>query len=129
MQTYLIYYHLEGDIPIGFLYRSFILKSFCVHPNGDFLTIGLLSGIQVNWVDIINTAKVNANMFHLRNWNKNVSTSKWQETLNRLITLIEDKKLRLMMVDSQYDLSNIKEAIDAVESSKITKGKVFLTSY
>lgn len=68
-------------------------------------------------------------MFHLRNWNKNVSTSKWQETLNRLITLIEDKKLRLMMVDSQYDLSNIKEAIDAVESSKITKGKVFLTSY
>lgn len=23
--------------------------AFCVHPNGNFLTIGLLSGIQVNW--------------------------------------------------------------------------------
>ena len=47
--------------------------AFCVHPNGNFITIGLLSGIQVNWADIVNKAKVNANIFHLRNWNKNVS--------------------------------------------------------
>ncbi|MFJ5761200.1 zinc-dependent alcohol dehydrogenase family protein [Neobacillus sp. NPDC093182] len=103
--------------------------AFCVHPNGDFLTIGLLSGVQVNWADIIDTAKVNANMFHLRNWNKNVSAIKWQETFSGLIRLIDEKKLRLMMVNSQYDLSNVKIAIDAVESHKITKGKVFLTSY
>lgn len=103
--------------------------AFCVHPNGNFLTIGLLSGVQVNWKDIINKAKVNANMFHLRNWNKNVSADKWQETFNSLTRLINDKKLGLMMVDSQYDLSNVRKAIDVVESSKITKGKVFLTSY
>lgn len=103
--------------------------AFCVHPNGNFLTIGLLSGVQVNWADIINKARVNANMFHLRNWNKNVSADKWQETFNSLIRLINDKKLGLMMVDSQYDLSNVKKAVDVVESSKITKGKVFLTSY
>ena len=103
--------------------------AFCVHPNGDFLTIGLLSGVQVNWADIIDTAKVNANMFHLRNWNKNVSAIKWQETFSRLIRLIDEKKLRLMKVNSQYDLSNVKIAIDAVESPKINKGKVFLTSY
>lgn len=102
--------------------------AFCLHPNGNFLTIGLLSGIQVNWADIINRAKVNANMFHLRNWNSNVSADKWQETFNRMIRLINDKKLRLMMVDSQYDLLNIKKAIDVVESVKKTKGKVFLTS-
>ncbi|MFJ8245444.1 zinc-dependent alcohol dehydrogenase family protein [Peribacillus asahii] len=103
--------------------------AFCVHPNGNFLTIGLLSGVQVNWAEIISKAKVHANMFHLRNWNKNVSADKWQETFNRLINLINDKKLRLMMVDSKYDLSNIKKAIDVAESSKETKGKVFLTSY
>ncbi|MDQ0857837.1 zinc-dependent alcohol dehydrogenase family protein [Bacillus sp. V2I10] len=103
--------------------------AFCVHPNGNFLTIGLLSGIQVNWADIVNTAKVNANMFHLRNWNKNVSVNKWQETFSRLIRLIDEQKLSLMMADSKYDLSNIKTAIDVVESSKETKGKVFLTSY
>ncbi|MBS4212764.1 zinc-dependent alcohol dehydrogenase family protein [Neobacillus rhizophilus] len=101
----------------------------CVQPNGNFLTIGLLSGIQVNWAEIIKKAKVNANMFHLRNWNKNVSADKWQETFNHIINLISDTKLRLMTVDSQYDLLNIKRAIVAVESSKMTKGKVFLTSY
>ncbi|KAB2334422.1 zinc-dependent alcohol dehydrogenase family protein [Cytobacillus depressus] len=103
--------------------------AFCVHPNGNFLTIGLLSGLQVNWAEIIKKAKVNANMFHLRNWNKNVSADKWQETFNHLINLISDKKLRLMTVDSQYDLLNVKRAIEVVESSKLTKGKVFLTSY
>lgn len=103
--------------------------AFCVHPNGNFLTIGLLSGIQVNWADIVNKAKVNANIFHLRNWNKNVLVNKWQETFNHLIRLIDDQKLRLMMVDSKYDLSDVKKAIGVVESSKMIKGKVFLTSY
>ncbi|MFB3167604.1 zinc-dependent alcohol dehydrogenase family protein [Neobacillus sp. 179-C4.2 HS] len=103
--------------------------AFSVRPNGHFLTIGLLSGVQVNWADIVNQAKVNANMFHLRNWNKNVSSKKWQETFNHLIRLIDNKELRLTMVDSKYDLSDFKKAIDAVEFSNKTKGKVFLTSY
>ncbi|WP_242144755.1 MULTISPECIES: zinc-dependent alcohol dehydrogenase family protein [unclassified Bacillus cereus group] len=102
--------------------------AFCLHPNGNFLTIGLLSGIQVNWVDIINKARVNANMFHLRNWNKNVSVHKWQETFHRLIHLVEGKKLRFMTVDSTYDLTDVIKAVDTVESLKKTKGKVFLTS-
>src|SRR5699024_138644 len=85
--------------------------AYCVHPNGKFLTIGLLSGIQVNWADIINKAKVNANMFHLRNWNKNVSIDKWQDTFNNLITLINDNQLRLMKMDSHYDLCKVKEAV------------------
>ncbi|GIO06282.1 alcohol dehydrogenase [Brevibacillus reuszeri] len=102
--------------------------AFCVHPNGNFLTIGLLSGIQVNWTEIKNKAKVNANMFHLRNWNEKVSTDKWQETFSHLTTLLSDKRLSLMMVDSIYDLSDVDKAIHVVESAKKTKGKVFLTS-
>jgi NADPH:quinone reductase-like Zn-dependent oxidoreductase len=102
--------------------------AFCVHPDGNFLTIGLLSGIQVNWADIVNKANVHASMFHLRNWNSNVSANHWQETFTRLIRLIDDKRLRLMMADSTYDLMDIKEAVSVVESSKGTKGKVFLTS-
>lgn len=103
--------------------------AFCVHPNGNFLTIGLLSGIQVNWADIVNNAKVNANIFHLRNWNKIVTVDKWQETFRSLIRLIDEQKLSLMRVDSKYDLLNIQAAIDDVESSKENKGKVLLTSY
>ncbi|WP_096439138.1 zinc-dependent alcohol dehydrogenase family protein [Alteribacter populi] len=101
--------------------------AFGVRPNGKFLTIGLLSGVQVNWAEIINKAKVNANMFHLRNWNKNVSIDKWQKTFNHLITLINDKQLRLMEIDSKFDLLNVREAVNVVEIKK-TKGKVFLTS-
>lgn len=100
--------------------------AFCVRPNGKFLTIGLLSGVQVNWQKIVNEAKVKANMFHLRNWNKHVSTEKWQQTFDLLIKLLNDRKIRLAKVHSQHDISNIKEAIDAMESRK---GKVFLTSY
>jgi len=103
--------------------------AFSVLQNGNFLTIGLLSGVQVNWAAIVNQAKLNANMFHLRHWNKSVSASKWQETFQHLIRLIDDGKLRFMMVDSHYDLMNVKEAIDAVESTKKKNGKIFLTSY
>lgn len=56
--------------------------AFCVRPNGNFITIGRLSGIQVNCADIVNKAKVNANIFHLRNWNRSVSTNKWQAANN-----------------------------------------------
>ncbi|PDY44350.1 zinc-dependent alcohol dehydrogenase family protein [Bacillus pseudomycoides] len=103
--------------------------AFCLYPNGNFLTIGLLSGIQVNWAEIVNKAKVNANMFHLRNWNTNVTIEKWQETFYRLISLIDDKKLSLMKVDSTYELADVKKAIDVVESAKKSRGKVLLTSY
>lgn len=103
--------------------------AFCVRPNGNFLTIGLLSGVQVNWGDIVHKAKLNANMFHLRHWNNKVTTDRWQETFNNVIRLVADKKLRLKMVDSQYDLSNVKKAVEVVESSNSAKGKVFLTSY
>jgi len=103
--------------------------AFCLHPNGNFLTIGLLSGMQVNWAEIVNKAKVNANMFHLRNWNASVTIEKWQETFYHLIRLIDDKKLSLMKVDSTYELADVKKAIAAVESAKKSRGKVLLTSY
>lgn len=102
--------------------------AFSVRPNGNFITIGLLSGIQVNWVDIIKKAKVKANLFHLRNWNEKVSVHKWQETFHPLIKLVAEEKLTLMKVDSKYDLSDVKKAIDVVETSRKKKGKVFLTS-
>src|SRR5699024_9484779 len=95
--------------------------------NGNFLTIGLLSGEQVNWKEITNKAKVKANLFHLRNWNKTVSISKWQETFQHLIMLIVEKKLQLMRVGTTYDLMDIKKAVDVVESSKGNKGKIFIT--
>lgn len=100
--------------------------AFSVHPTGTFLTIGLLSGIQVDWAQIINKAKVNAKIFHLRHWNNRVSISTWQETFNHLIALITNKKLKLQNADAQFDLIKVKEAVNFVESYRNRKGKVFL---
>ncbi|WP_062107500.1 zinc-dependent alcohol dehydrogenase family protein [Bacillus niameyensis] len=103
--------------------------AYCVQPGGVFLSVGLLSGVQVNWAEIAEEAKVKANIFHLRNWNNQVSVDKWQETFRRVTTLIDKKKLKLMETSSKYDLCNVREAIHAVETSKKSKGKVFFTSY
>ncbi len=103
--------------------------AFSLRPNGHFLTIGLLSGVQVNWAEIVTKAKVHANIFHLRHWNKEVSPYKWQETFRHLIRLVENKQLRFMTVHSTYDLADVKAAVDVVQSAEKTKGKVFLTSY
>lgn len=102
--------------------------AFCVHSEGTFLTLGLLSGIQVDWARIMNEAKVNAKLFHLRNWNKKISIDVWQETFNHLITLLQDKKLRLMRPEYCYSLTEIREAIQIGETSKVNQGKVILTN-
>ena len=64
-------------------------------------------------------------MFHLRHWNKQVSIERWQSTFHHLINLVNSGKLKMMAVDSHYDLLDIKDAITAIESSKNTKGKIF----
>src|SRR5699024_5271991 len=102
--------------------------AFAVRPNGHFLTIGLLSGIQVNWELITNQAKVHANIFHLRHWNQAVSVEKWQSAFKQIISLIEYNDLQLMERNASFPLENINDAIDALEASKKGKGKIFLTS-
>ncbi|WP_156289801.1 zinc-dependent alcohol dehydrogenase family protein [Oceanobacillus salinisoli] len=102
--------------------------AFCVRPNGNFLTIGLLSGIPVDWKVVSLRTKVNVHLFHLRHWNQKVSVNKWHETFQCLMELINEKKLTLMGKDSQYDLSDVHKAVITAESFKTNKGKVFLKS-
>jgi len=97
--------------------------AYCVSPNGIFLTIGLLSGIPVNWAEIMNNNKINTNMFHLRHWNQKVSTRKWHETFYQLIQFVHEKQLTLTKPQVQYHLSDVKKAL----TTKI-KGKILLTS-
>ncbi|AYE53545.1 zinc-dependent alcohol dehydrogenase family protein (plasmid) [Priestia megaterium NCT-2] len=97
--------------------------AYCVSPNGIFLTIGLLSGIPVDWAEIMNNNKINTNMFHLRHWNQKVSTRKWHETFYQLIQFVNEKQLTLTKPQVQYHLSDVKKALH----TKI-KGKILLTS-
>ncbi|GLC89090.1 zinc-dependent alcohol dehydrogenase family protein [Lysinibacillus piscis] len=103
--------------------------AFSVRPSGQFLTIGLLSGIQVDWEAIANKAQVKANLFHLRHWNSKVSTTHWQATFQQLIAVLQTNQLTLMPPAHQYKLTEIKEAVQMVETMRSGKGKVFLTSF
>ncbi|MFA1821020.1 zinc-binding dehydrogenase [Virgibacillus oceani] len=102
--------------------------AFCVQPYGDFLTIGLLSGLPIDWHTISVKTNVNVRLFHLRHWNRQVSTHTWQETFRCLIKLTDEGKLTLMEENSQYDLLEVNEAVSIAESAKKNIGKVFLTS-
>ena len=97
--------------------------AYCVSPNGTFLTIGLLSGIPVNWTEIMNNTKVHTNIFHLRHWNQQVSVRKWHETFHQIIQFIHDKQLTLTRPQIQYHLADVKKALGTRH-----RGKIFLTS-
>lgn len=101
--------------------------AFCVRESGNFLTIGLLSGIPVQWKKVSLHTKVNVKLFHLRHWNAQVSIQTWQETFQKLIRLIEDNRLMLGLPDSYYNLLEIKKAVQAAEASNRNGRKVFLT--
>lgn len=100
----------------------------CVQPNGKFLSIGLLSGQQLNWADLINKGKLDATIFHLRNWNHAVSLSKWHDVFHHLFALVDHNKLRVMDVQAKFELTEFISAIDAVEAAEGVKGKVLLMS-
>jgi len=93
-----------------------------------FLTIGLLSGIQVNWSKISNETEVAVKMFHLRYWNREATKRTWHQTFRRLITLLKDGDLKLMALESHYSLSEIRTDVQVAESSKGNEGKVILTN-
>lgn len=100
--------------------------AYCLQPNGNYLAIGLLSGIPVNWTEISKKAQVNLKLFHLRHWNSRIPIQTWQETFSRLITLIEEKKLMFRKPESYFSLMDIKEAVRVAESPRRNKGKIFL---
>jgi NADPH:quinone reductase-like Zn-dependent oxidoreductase len=99
----------------------------CVRSKGIIVTIGLLSGIPVDWKRVLQKKNVNVKMFHLRHWNQQASVQQWHETSNRLITLISQERLRLMTPDSYYDLSEVQDAVRVAETSRRNRGKIFLT--
>lgn len=100
--------------------------AFCVRPRGRFLSIGLLSGVAVDWGRIMTEANVHASLFHLRHWNKRASAERWQARFRQLIRLVREHRLQLMPVRATYGLDDVKQAVVAAESSGMPKGKVML---
>lgn len=100
--------------------------AFCVKPGGRFLSLGLLSGVAVDWRRIVEEANVRASLFHLRHWNNNVSAERWQATFNQLIRLVCERRLEVAPVRAVYELSDVRQAIVMEEAAGMPKGKVML---
>ncbi|WP_248924674.1 zinc-dependent alcohol dehydrogenase family protein [Paenibacillus hamazuiensis] len=98
----------------------------CVRPHGTLLTLGLLSGVPVDWAEIARRTKINVKLFHLRHWNELVSVPKWHDTFLRILALINGSKLVLGQPGPCFGLQDVREAVSAAESGRAGAGKVFL---
>ncbi|MFD3261511.1 zinc-dependent alcohol dehydrogenase family protein [Paenibacillus lentus] len=98
----------------------------CVRATGIFVTLGLLSGVPLDWAEIKRKTNARATMFHLRHWNETVSVQGWQDTFRELISLTQAKKLLLPPPRLRFELSKISEAVRAAESNEGNQGKCFL---
>ncbi|MGG4551889.1 zinc-dependent alcohol dehydrogenase family protein [Paenibacillus humicus] len=98
----------------------------CVRTDGMFVTVGLLSGVPLDWADIRRSTNASATMFHLRQWNQTVSAQVWQDTFRELISLIQAKKLALQPPGPRFELQKASAAVRAAEASERNLGKYFL---
>ncbi|WP_164515165.1 zinc-dependent alcohol dehydrogenase family protein [Paenibacillus lentus] len=98
----------------------------CVGGNGIFVTLGLLSGISLNWVEIKRRTNASATMFHLRHWNEAVSAQGWQDTFRELISLVQAGKLSLLPPRSRFELCQVDAAVREAEANEGKQGKCFL---
>ncbi len=100
--------------------------AFCVRPKGHFLTLGLLSGKQVDWARISRETQANVKLFHLRHWNQQVSVQVWHETFHQLISMIVNGSWRLMTPSASFRLQDVREAVQAAASAGGKSGKILL---
>ncbi|QDS33906.1 zinc-dependent alcohol dehydrogenase family protein [Brevibacillus brevis] len=93
--------------------------------GGIFLSLGLLSGVQVDWSIISKELGVLPQLFLLRHWNQRVSVSTWHETFEKVIDLVQNGKLLLAEPEEKFALHDVKEAVQFAENRQRT-GKIIL---
>ncbi|RAT94214.1 zinc-dependent alcohol dehydrogenase family protein [Brevibacillus sp. Leaf182] len=93
--------------------------------GGTFLSLGLLSGVQVDWSMISKELGVLPQLFLLRHWNQRVSVSTWHETFEKVIELVQNEKLFLAEPGAKFALHDVREAVQFAESPH-RKGKIVL---
>ncbi|TKI55292.1 zinc-dependent alcohol dehydrogenase family protein [Brevibacillus antibioticus] len=93
--------------------------------GGIFLSLGLLSGVQVDWSTISKELGVIPQLFLLRHWNQRVSVSTWHETFEKVIELVQNGKLLLAEPGEKFALHDVKDAVQFAENRPCT-GKIIL---
>ncbi|MFS0839713.1 zinc-dependent alcohol dehydrogenase family protein [Paenibacillus sp. 1P03SA] len=97
----------------------------CVRPGGTVFSLGLLSGVPVDWAQMSRLYRVDARPFWLRHWIRHVSAEKWRGTFGEIMELVRDERLRLAKIAARCGLDEVHAAVAAFESG--LPGKVLLT--
>ncbi|WP_327205366.1 zinc-dependent alcohol dehydrogenase family protein [Paenibacillus sp. RU4T] len=97
-----------------------------VRRGGLFVSIGLLSGLQVDWKRIAMELDVRSKLFHLRHWLQGISVEEWQHSFLQIFALLRQKQLVLGNIEARYPLAEIAKAVQAAERSG-RQGKLLLT--
>src|SRR5699024_3808279 len=98
--------------------------AMAVRRGGRFLTLGLLSGQQVDYKKIATSHDIHMTLFHLRHCNAKVSVDHWQNTFKQLFSMVMEKGLEIAEPDCFYSLSNYSAALDVLDSRQKNKGKI-----
>ncbi|WP_282935267.1 zinc-dependent alcohol dehydrogenase family protein [Paenibacillus sp. RC67] len=99
----------------------------CICIGGTVVSIGLLSGIPVNWTHVAKQTGVNPVMYWLRHWVERASVQEWHEPFLNIMELIQQGQLHLDSPGSRFDLSGVLEAVSAATAYG-KSGKTLLTS-
>lgn len=102
------------------------LLAKCLKQNGRYLSLGLLSGIQVDWEKINKEFGIPPDLFSLRRWNQLASTSRWHQKFTEIIDLILKENIKLAKINGKYKFKDFKHALHHTQIPG-NKGKVLLT--
>ncbi|SFQ41482.1 zinc-binding dehydrogenase [Salibacterium halotolerans] len=98
----------------------------CLRQSGKYLSLGLLSGIQVNWKKVNEEYGIKTLLFSLRLWNRSISVTDWHKKFNEIIDLTTNNKLKLSTINKKYSFTYYKKAIHHAQLPAL-KGKILLT--
>lgn len=95
----------------------------CIRPGGAVLSIGLLSGIQIDWAKIHQRNRnVTVKPYWLRRWIDGISDAQWHQTFDEIFSLVMENKLTMQKVKGHFGLWEYEKAIrEAEQSGRIGK--------
>lgn len=97
-----------------------------IRPNGTVLSIGLLSGMPINWLKVHEQhSSITVKPYWLRKWLEGASYSQWHGTFDKLFNLVMQKQLKLERARGRYQLSEYASAVKAAEQHG-HKGKILI---
>ncbi|WDL99420.1 zinc-dependent alcohol dehydrogenase family protein [Alicyclobacillus sp. ALC3] len=100
----------------------------CVRPNGTVLSIGLLSGVPLNWEQISRDYRhVTVKPYWLRRWIEGVSDTRWHQVFHEVFTLVQKRQLLIHPARSRFRLQQYQSAVREAELNG-RKGKVLFAS-